>query len=57
MDYSFDADEITPGIYPVTFMTAGHEFKINTTDYVEEGAEIGLTFYPEDIHVMKKMVY
>ena len=57
VDYSFDADEITPGIYPVTFMTAGREFKINTTDYVEEGAEVGLTFYPEDIHVMKKMVY
>ena len=57
VDYSFDADEITPGIYPVTFMTAGREFKINTTDYVEEGAEVGLTFYPEDIHVMSKVGY
>lgn len=45
------------GTYKVSFMTAGREFRINTTDYVEEGAEVGLTFYPEDIHVMRKMVY
>ncbi len=33
----------------------GREFKIHTTDYVEEGKEVGLTFFPEDIHVMRKM--
>ena len=27
------------------------------TDYIEEGQEVGLTFYPEDIHVMEKMVF
>lgn len=57
VDYDFEAENIELGEYPVTFMTAGREFKINTTDYVEEGAEVGLTFYPEDIHVMRKMVY
>lgn len=31
--------------------------KVHTTDYVEEGKEVGLTFHPEDIHVMEKMGY
>ena len=31
--------------------------KVHTTDHVEEGQEVGLTFYPEDIHVMEKMVF
>ena len=39
----------------VTFSTQGREFKIHTTDIAEEGAEVGLTFFPEDIHVMSKM--
>ena len=55
VDYDFDVDTITEGIYKVTFWTTGREFKIHTTDYVEEGKEVGLTFYPEDIHVMEKM--
>lgn len=55
VDYDFDQDTITEGIYKVTFWTTGREFKIHTTDYVEEGKEVGLTFYPEDIHVMEKM--
>ena len=33
------------------------EFKIHTTDYSEEGQEVGLTFFPEDIHVMPKVVF
>ena len=57
VDYDFDVDNLKEGIYKVTFWTTGREFKIHTTDYVEEGAEIGLTFYPEDIHVMEKMGY
>ncbi len=55
VDYDFDPDEIKEGVYKVTFSTTGREFKIRTTDYVEEGIEVGLDFFPEDIHVMKKM--
>lgn len=55
VDYDFDPDNIREGIYKVTFSTTGREFKIHTTDYVEEGKEVGLTFFPEDIHVMEKM--
>jgi len=55
VDYDFDPENITEGIYPVTFSTEGREFKIHTTDYVKEGEEVGLTFAPEDIHVMAKM--
>ncbi len=55
VDYEFDQESITEGVYLVTFSTTGREFKIHTTDYVEEGKEVGLTFNPEDIHVMEKM--
>ena len=55
VEYDFDPDQIKEGIYRVRFVTEGREFKIHTTDYVEEGAEVGLTFFPEDIHVMEKM--
>lgn len=57
VDYDFDVDNIKQGIHRVTFSTAGREFKINTTDFIEEGNEVGLTFFPEDIHVMRKMVF
>lgn len=55
VDYDFDPEHIEEGTYKVTFSTEGREFKIHTTDYVEEGKEVGLTFFPEDIHVMEKM--
>lgn len=55
VEYDFDPDHITAGTYQVTFSTQGCEFKIHTTDIAEEGAEVGLTFFPEDIHVMSKM--
>ncbi len=55
VDYDFDPETIKEGVYKVTFWTTGRVFKIHTTDYVEEGKEVGLTFYPEDIHVMEKM--
>lgn len=55
VDYNFDPETIKEGIYPVTFWTTGRELKIHTTDFVEEGKEVGLSFNPEDIHVMEKM--
>ena len=57
VDYDFDAEDVKEGIYKVTFWTTGREFKIHTTDYSEEGQEVGLTFFPEDIHVMSKVGY
>ena len=55
VDYDFDPEKIREGVYKVTFSTTGREFKIRTTDFVEEETEVGLCFNPEDIHVMKKM--
>ena len=52
--YDFDPETITPGDYKVTFKTEGYEYKIDTTDYHEEGEVVGLTFEPEDIHIMSK---
>ncbi|MBQ5443058.1 MAG: TOBE domain-containing protein, partial [Oscillospiraceae bacterium] len=52
--YDFDPETITPGVYDVTFSTEGYEYKVSTTRASEVGAEVGLVFRPEDIHVMKK---
>lgn len=57
VDYDFDPQQVTEGVYQVTFSTTGREFKIHTTDYSEVGQEVGLTFFPEDIHVMSKVVF
>jgi len=57
VDYDFEPENVKEGIYPVTFSTTGREFKIHTTDYSEVGQEVGLTFFPEDIHVMSRMVF
>ena len=57
VDYDFDPEDIREGVYKVTFSTTGREFKIHTTDYSPVGKEVGLTFYPEDIHVMSKVVF
>ena len=57
VDYDFDPEEVTEGVYEITFSTTGREFKIHTTDYSAEGQEVGLTFFPEDIHVMPKVVF
>ena len=57
VDYDFDPEQVTEGVYQITFSTPGREFKIHTTDYTEEGQEVGLTFFPEDIHVMSRMVF
>ena len=56
-DYDFDPENMKEGIYPITFWTTGREFKIHTTDYSEVGQEVGLTFFPEDIHVMSRTGY
>lgn len=52
--YDFDSEKITAGVYDVTFKTEGHEYMIDTTDKHEVGDEVGLMFYPEDIHIMSK---
>ncbi len=57
VDYDFDPEHVKEGNYKITFSTEGREFKIHTTDYTEVGQEVGLTFFPEDIHVMARMVY
>ena len=57
VDYDFDPADVKEGVYKITFWTTGREFKIHTTDYSEVGQEVGLTFFPEDIHVMSRMVY
>lgn len=53
--YDFDDEDIAEGDYEVTFSTQGRELKIETTQALEEGMRIGLTFEPGDIHVMRKM--
>lgn len=57
VDYDFEPEDVKEGVYRITFSTAGREFKIHTTDYTEEGQEVGLTFFPEDIHVMSRVGY
>ena len=50
--YDFEPQSVTEGTYRITFSTTGRVFKIHTTDYIKEGQEVGLTFFPEDIHVL-----
>lgn len=52
--YDFDPEHITPGTYDVTFATKGYEYKVDTTDKHDVGEEVGLTFMPEDIHIMSR---
>ena len=52
--YDFDPEAITPGVYDVTFSTEGYEYKVDTTDKYEVGDIVGLSFQPEDIHIMSK---
>ena len=54
VEYDFDPETITVGEYPVTFKTQGYVYKVDTTDRYEEGNEVGLSFAPEDIHIMEK---
>lgn len=41
--------------YEVIIETDDREYKVHTTDLVEEGEEVGLQFGAEDIHVMQVM--
>ncbi len=41
--------------YEFMVKTAKRSFMVHTTDYHEIGKEVGLHFFPEDIHVMAKM--
>ena len=54
--YDFDQETITPGYYDVTFSTKGYEYHVSTTRKFEDGTEVGLSFRPEDIHIMEKEV-
>ncbi|MBO4415534.1 MAG: ABC transporter ATP-binding protein [Lachnospiraceae bacterium] len=56
VEYDFDPETLTPGTYTVTFKTQGYEYRVDTTDKSEVGDAVGLTFTPEDIHVMHKSV-
>ena len=52
--YDFDWENITPGVYDITFATMGSEYKVATTDRTEPGDLVGLRFTPDDIHIMRK---
>ena len=52
--FDFDPAEITEGTYEITFATQGREYKVETTDRYVEGDRVGLSFGPEDIHLMRK---
>ncbi len=54
VEYDFDPENIVPGEYSVTFKTEGYQYKIDTTKEYKEGDIVGLTFDPEDIHIMSK---
>ena len=54
VQYDFDPMNVKPGIYKVTFSTKGYEYKVSTTDRTEPGDVVGLSFGPEDLHIMKK---
>lgn len=41
--------------YEIIVKTDYREYMIHTTDYVDEGKEVGIHFFPEDIHVMSKL--
>ena len=41
--------------YEIIVTTKYRDYRIDTTDYFAVGLEVGLTFTPEDIHVMWQM--
>ena len=54
--FDFDPATVTEGTYKITFATQGREYKVETTACHEVGDRVGLSFGPEDIHVMHKEV-
>ncbi len=55
VEYNFDPATIVPGVYNVTFKTKGYQYMIDTTDKAEVGTVVGLSFSPEDLHIMSKI--
>lgn len=53
VNYDFDPDTVEAGTYEVTFCTKGYEYKVTTTRPYPEDTEVGLSFYPEDIKILK----
>ncbi|MBQ9872296.1 MAG: ABC transporter ATP-binding protein [Eubacterium sp.] len=43
--------------YEIVVKTEKRDYLIHTTDYHEVGKEVGLTFEPDDIHVMYRMAW
>lgn len=41
--------------YEIVVTTNNRDILVHTTDYAEVGKEVGLDFFPEDIHVMSKI--
>ena len=54
--FDFDPAEVKEGTYEITFATQGREYKVETTARHEVGDRVGLSFGPDDIHVMHKEV-
>jgi hypothetical protein len=54
--FDFDPATIQEGSYDITFATQGREYKVETTSAHEAGDRVGLSFGPDDIHVMHKEV-
>ncbi len=54
--FDFDPAAITEGSYDITFSTRGQVYKVETTAAKETGDKVGLSFGPDDIHVMHKAV-
>ena len=54
--FDFDPAQITEGSYEITFSTRGRIYKVETTSAHEAGDRVGLSFGPDDIHVMHKEV-
>ena len=54
--FDFDPANVTEGSYDITFATQGRVYKVETTSAHEAGDRVGLSFGPDDIHVMHKEV-
>ncbi|MCD7777902.1 MAG: ABC transporter ATP-binding protein [Clostridiales bacterium] len=52
--YGFDPENITPGIYDVVFRTRGYDFLVTTTKEFKPGDHVGISFGPDDLHIMHK---
>ena len=54
--FDFDPASVSEGSYDITFSTRGQVYKVETTIAREAGDKVGLSFGPDDIHVMHKEV-